>query len=142
MSNYNYNKHYKKMDKSKYNEKKTLYYENKNEKKNKTKLSKKEMAKYRYYQSIIDKNIEKNTLKDLSNKIMNIIEEINEKGMNNKRYVNIMNTLMKVHNYNIMSKKQGSNRRITHIVDYYYLYENENGLQIGYETNFDYPLLP
>ena len=143
MSNYNYNKHYKKMEKSKYNENKKLYYE----KKNKTKLSKKEMAKYRYYQSIIENNIEKDTLKDLSNKIMNIIEDINEKGMNNKRYINIMNILMKIHNYNTINRKEmlNDNHNIL-LLQYNYLYNEVQNI-LGYIDNnpsnnpYD-PLLP
>ncbi len=62
--------------------------------------AKKHLEEYKYYNRRLNKGQEKDkSIKGMSMKLMEIIEEMNEKGINDNNYLISMNLLMELHNY-------------------------------------------
>ena len=88
----------------------------KKEKKKKANASKMKKQKLKEYLEI-EKLDESQSKKSIANQLMEIVEEINDEGMNDKRYINMMDLLMVLH-------KQDENK--IRPLDTFYEFRNRN----------------
>ena len=102
-----------------------------NNQRNLRRKAKKHLKEYNHYNRRLNKGQEKDkSLKGISMELMEIIEEINEKGINDNTYLNSMNLLQKVHNYKEKEERQ------PYILPRHYTYHPQRTMNMSYTSSY------